>query len=85
MFGQKAFDRHFRFFHFRRVVLTLYRQADLRFLEAVQDVAGGDRTQAHVVDLADGRLFLDLDNQPPSLGSLFAAEADVFEVAGVPE
>ena len=85
MFGQQAFDRHFRFLDFRRIVLTLHRQADLRFLEAVEHVAGGNRTQADVVDLADGGLFLHLDNQPPALGSLFAAEADVFEIAGVPQ
>ena len=85
MFRQQALDRHFRFLHFRRVVLILHGQPDLRFLEAVQHVAGGDRTQANIVDLADGRLFLDLDNQPPPLRSLFPAKADVLEVTGVPQ
>ena len=85
MFRQQTFDRHFRFLHFRGIVLTLHRQSDLRFLEAVQDVAGGNRTMAYVGDLADGRLLLDLDNQPPTLGSLFPGKADILEVAGVPQ
>ena len=70
MFRQQAFDRHFRLLYFRGIVLAFHRQADFRFLEAVEHVAGGNRTQANVVDLADRRLFLDLDNQPPALWSL---------------
>ena len=85
MLRQQAFDGDFRFLHFRRIVLVLHRQADFRFFEAIEHVAGRDRTQADVVDLADGRLFFDLDNQAPALGSLFARKADVFEVAGIPQ
>ena len=71
VFRQQALDRHFRLLDFRGVVLTFHRQPNLRFFKAVEDVAVGNRTLAHVVDLADGRLFLDLDNQPPTLRSLF--------------
>ena len=85
VFRQQAFNRHFRFLDFGRIVLILHSQTNLRFLEAVQDVAVGDRAQTDVIDLADGRLFLDLDNQPPTFGSLFTGETDILEVTGVPE
>src|SRR5271156_324218 len=82
---QQPLDRHFRLLQLRRIVLALHRQADFSFFETVQHIAGGNRTQTDIVDLADGGFFLDLDNQPPALGSLLAVEADIFEVSRIPQ
>jgi len=38
-----------------------------------------------LVDLADGRLFFDLNNETPAFGSFFARKADILEVAGIPK
>src|ERR1700692_3142377 len=85
VFRQQPFDGHFRFFDLRRVVLTLNRQSHFCFFEAIQNIAGGNRTQADVIDLADGRLFFPLNDQPPPLWSLFPTKLDVLEVAGIPQ
>ena len=68
-----------------RVVLALHGHADLFLLEAVENVGRGDRVVALVVDFADGRLFLDEDIEDDAFLCVFAFDAQIFEVAGVPE
>ena len=81
----KFFDRDFRLLDARGIVLALNDQSDFVLLEAVENVAIGNRTRAYVADLADRRLFLHLDDDAPALRRLFPQELDVFEVAGVPK
>src|ERR1700685_1287391 len=85
MLGQQSLDGDLGLFYLRRIVLILNREANLRFLKTVEHIAGGNRTQADIVNLADGRLFLDLDDQSPSLRRLLAGEANVLEIAGIPQ
>ena len=85
MLRQQAFDRDLGLFHFRGVVLTLNRQTNLRFLKAIQHIAGRHRAETDVINLPDGRLFLDLDDNSPSLGCFLASEANVLKVTGVPQ
>ena len=61
------------------------READFALLEAIEHVAGGNRAQAGVVDLADGGSLLHINVEDPTLGGLVALEANVFEIAGVPQ
>ena len=44
-----------------------------------------DGVETRVVDLADGGLFTDEDTRTDALGGVLFFDADVFEVAGVPE
>ena len=83
--GQQFLQHDFRFLHLRGIVLVLHREPDLALLEAVEHVGLGDRVQAAVLDLADGRLLFDIDVQDDALGGVFALEAQVVEVAGVPQ
>ena len=54
MFCQQLLDCHFSLLDAGGIVLAFDRETDLALLEAVQDVAGGNRTQPGVVDLTDG-------------------------------
>ena len=83
--GEQIFEYDFGFLDFGGIVLALDGETDLTLLEFVEHIAGGDRAQADVVDLADGGALFDVDVEDPALGALFALKADVFEVAGVPE
>ena len=67
------------------VVLTFYGEADLGFFEGLLGVGEGDGVEALVVDLADGGLFADVDDELDAGGGVDALNADVFKVAGVPE
>ena len=67
------------------VVLALHRQADLFLLEAVEHVGVGDGVEALVIDLADGGPFPDEDVQDDALLRVFALDAQILEVAGVPQ
>ncbi len=67
------------------VVLAFDRKPDLFLLEAVEDVGNGNRVQALVVDLADGGLLADKDVEDDALFRVLALDAQVLEVAGVPE
>ncbi len=67
------------------VVLAFDGEADLGFLEALGDIRQRDGVVAGVVQLADGGLFLDVDDELDAGGGVDALDADVFEVAGVPE
>ena len=55
------------------------------FLELVKHVALRNRTQADILDLADGGLLLDVDMDDPALGRLFAFDSQIVEIAGVPQ
>src|ERR1019366_842497 len=82
---EQLFQRHFGLLDLGRVVLVLHRQSHFAILEAVEHVAGGNRIQAGVVDLADGRPLLEVDVKNPAFGALFALKADVLKVARVPQ
>src|ERR1700683_2215230 len=85
MLREQILDRDFRLLDARGIVLAFDHQADFILLEAVQHITVGNRVEANVVDFADGWLFLPLDDDSPSFGSLFAKELDVFEVARIPQ
>jgi hypothetical protein len=65
--------------------LALDREAHLALLKTVEDVTFRDRAQPLIVDLADGRSFLDEDNECDALGSLLALEPDILEISGIPQ
>ena len=83
--GQQFLQDDFGLLDLRGIVLVLNRKPDLALLETVEHIAGGNRIQAGVVDLAYGRPLLDVNVQDPALGILFAFKADVLKVACVPE
>ena len=58
---------------------------DLPVLEAVEHVALRNRTQAQILDLADGRPFLYINVDPPAFGGLLALEPDILEITGIPQ
>ena len=68
-----------------RVVLALDREADLLLFEAVQNVGYRDRAQTLVVDLADIRFLADENVEDDALFGVFTLDAQIVEVAGVPE
>ena len=80
-FREYGFSAH----HLGRVVLAFDGETDLLLLEAVEDVGGRDGIVALVVDFADGGPFLDEDVEDDALLRVFALDAQVLEVAGVPE
>src|SRR5215467_13803372 len=53
MLREQSLQRHFRFLDLGGVVLVLDRKPDLAFLETIEHIAGRNRTQSNVVDLAD--------------------------------
>jgi len=59
--GEQLFQRDLGLLDLRGVVLVLNRESDLALLEPVEDVAGGDRIQTGVVDLAYGRPLLEVN------------------------
>src|SRR5579875_471614 len=67
------------------IVLALNGEADLLFLEAVENVGGSDGVQTLVLNVADGGLFADVDVEDDALRRLFPFDADILEIAGVPE
>jgi hypothetical protein len=85
MLGEQVFDYDFSLFDSGGIVLALDGEAYLAILEAVEDIAGGDGTEAGVINFADGGALFDVDVEDPAFVALLALEADVFEVAGVPE
>jgi hypothetical protein len=67
------------------IVLAFDGERNLLLLEAIEDVRYGDGAEALVVDLADGGLFTNVDDE---LGAALAGDlldAEIVEVAGVPE
>ena len=85
MLREQFFQDNFGPLDLRGIILALRREGDLALFEAVEDVAGGNRVQAGVVNFADGRPLFDVDVDDPALGILFALKTDVLKVAGVPE
>ncbi len=83
--GQQLFQYNLGLLDLGRIVLAFYRKTDLAVFEAIQNVAGGNRTQAGVVDLADRGTFFDEDVNDPALGRLFPFKPDVLEITGVPK
>ena len=61
-------DHDFGVLHLGRIVLAFLGEADLLFLELVQNVALRNRTQAGVLDFADGRLLFNVDVDDPAFG-----------------
>ncbi len=68
-----------------RVVLALHTEPDLLLLKPVKHIRLRDGVETLVIDLADGGLFTYEDVENFALGGVFLFNADVFEVAGVPE
>src|SRR6516225_8880655 len=58
---QQLLDDNLRSLQARGVVLALYGKADFALLEAIEHVTVGNRTEAGVIDLPDGRFFLHID------------------------
>ena len=58
---------------------------NLLLLEAVEDVGDGDAVQALVVDLANGGFLADKDVKNDALLGVFALDAQILEIARVPE
>ena len=69
----------------RGVVLALHAEPDLLLFEAVEDIGLCNRIESLVVDLADGGLLTDEDVQDFALGGVLFFDADIFEIAGVPQ
>src|SRR5580658_3276892 len=70
--SQQLLDRDLGLLYLGRIVLAFDGQSDFRFLEAVQHVAFRNRVQAFVINLSDGRTFLDIDMQDPPFRSLLS-------------
>ena len=86
MLGEELLNDGLHLGDARRVILALDGEADLFLLEAVEDIGLRDRVQTFVVDFADRGLFTDINvEDDAALGIVFALDADVFEVPGVPE
>ena len=60
-------------------------EADLFLLEAIEDVGRRNGAVALVIDFADGWPFADEDVEDDAFIRVFAFDAQVLEVAGVPE
>jgi hypothetical protein len=85
VFGEQLLDGIFGFLDTRRIVLAFDHQPNLLLLESVENIAVGNSAQADVVDLTDRRLLLDLNDEPPAFGRLFAQKLDVLEISRVPQ
>src|SRR3974390_2127342 len=85
MCSQQFLNHHLGVFDLGGIVLAFLCEADLVFLEFVEDIALRNRTQARVFDFADGRLLFHINVDTPALGGLLALNSEVVEVAGVPE
>ncbi len=68
-----------------RVVLALDREPDLLLLEAVEHVGLGDGIQTLISDVANGGLLADVDVEDNALRRVLLLDADVLEIAGIPE
>ncbi len=84
VFGQQGADHIDRPRQPRGIVRALDRKADVLFLEAVENVRGGDRVQALVVDLPNGGLFFDDHVENDALGGIFPGDLQILEVSRVP-
>src|SRR5215475_10128864 len=85
MLGEQIFDYDLCPLDASRVILAFHRKSDLAILEAVQNVAGGYRTQTRIGNFTDSRLLFDVNVDAPAFGRLFPFEADILEIGGIPE
>jgi hypothetical protein len=83
--GQHLFQNIDRVRDARRIVLALFRQAHFLFLEAVHHVRLRHRVQAVVFDLPNRRFLTHVDVEYHALRRVFLLNANIFEVAGVPQ
>jgi len=83
--GQHLADDRFGVLHLGGIVLPFLREADLFFLEAVEQVGLRDCAQPGVINFADGGLFRHEDVEDDTLLGVFALQAEIFEIAGVPQ
>ncbi len=66
--GQQLLKHHLGLDHFCRIVRTFHRQRDFGLLVTLKDVAGGNGTQAAILDGPDGRLLADINVNEPAFG-----------------
>ena len=83
--GEQFREDVLRAHHLGGIVLALNGETDLLLLEAIEDVGGRDGAVALVIDLANGGAFADEDVEDDALLRIFALDAQVLKVAGVPE
>src|SRR5208337_1463683 len=83
--GQQSLQGNFGLLDLRGIVLAFHRESDLAVLEPVEHVAGRNRVQPGVVDLANGGPLFEVDVKDPAFGTLFAFKTDVLKVARVPQ
>ena len=81
----QLFQRDLGLLHLGGIVLALHAQPDFAFLKAIEHVALGDGVEPFILDRANGGLFFDVNMDGPALGALFALNADVFKISGVPQ
>jgi len=68
-----------------RIVLTLLGKSDFALLKLIQYVALRDRIQTDILDLSDRWLFFHVDVNDPALGGWFPLNAQIIEIAGIPQ
>ena len=68
-----------------RIIGALYRETDVFFLEAVQNVRGRDRVQTLVIDLANRRFLFDDHIENDALGRVFPRDLQILEIARIPQ
>ncbi len=84
--GQQFLEHDGRVVDHIRVVHRFHRQADLAFLEPVQDIGGRNRFRALVLDVANyGPLGHDECDHDSAAVALLGLEPDVVEAVGVPQ
>ncbi len=85
---KQFFQDDFRFFDFRGVELAFDAQADLAFLETVENVRFGDGVDAVIADAANLRAFFDFKDDDLTVGParrVFDVELHVFKKLRVPK
>src|SRR3954470_7460546 len=85
MFGFQVPDYDFGLLNFGGIVLRLWRERNFVLLESIENVAFGDGIDAEIVDLSHPRLLFNINMQDPALGRGLALEANILEIAGIPQ
>ncbi len=67
------------------IVLAFDRDRDLRLFEPLENVGLRYRIQSLVVNVADGRLFADDDDELHAFGRVNALNPEIFEVPRIPK
>ncbi len=87
VFPEQFAQHYFRFLDFRRIELTLNREPDLPFLEAVENVGFRHGVDPVIADAADHRPlfhFKDNDFGIRVVGGIFHSQLNIFEELCVP-